>query len=147
MQYHHNPQRFRLVPGMAALSLLLGACHSASSGIAPYFPANGTSSQQAVDRGSTPEAGRRGELRSSCGHHIRIVLAGIVNCRFHEIGDRDATFTLKNATRGLILISPMTGNRQTLFTITGLVIGSGHFTVRAGRGKRHHLRVSIRVTL
>ncbi|MGA8476021.1 MAG: hypothetical protein WB681_13290 [Candidatus Cybelea sp.] len=82
---------------------------------------------------------------SSCGHHIRIILAGIVTCRFHEVGDRDAAFTLKNHTQGLILISPMTGNRRTKFTITGLVVGTGSFTVSAG--KAHRITVTVHVVL
>jgi hypothetical protein len=135
MQHRHTKQGLRLVTGMAALSLILAACHDGSSGTAPYLPASSTSFQQA------------GDIRSSCGLHIRIVLAGIVNCRFREIGDRNAVFTLKNDTHGLILISPTTGSRHTVFTITGLVIGSGHFTVHAGNGRTHRLVVTVRVTL
>ncbi|HEY6326440.1 MAG TPA: hypothetical protein VIW73_08030 [Candidatus Cybelea sp.] len=99
-----------------------------------------------MERGILPNGEERGELFSSCGHHIRIVLAGIVNCRFHEVGDsKKDVFTLKNDTQGLILISPLTGNRYTTFTITALVIGSGHFTVNDGAGDR--LTVTVRVSL
>jgi len=146
MQYHHYGQRLRLATGIAALSLILAACHGGSSGTAPYVPANGTS-PQVGDQGLAPNDNDRGEIRSSCGHHVRIVLAGIINCRFHEVGDRDALFTLKNDTQGLILISPMSGNRNTKFTITGLVIGSGHFIVRAAGDKGHRLFVTVRVVL
>ncbi len=146
MQYHHNRQRLRLVTGMAALSLILAACHGGSSGTAPYVPSSSTSSQVG-DQGLAPNDNDRGEIRSSCGHHVHIVVAGIINCRFHEVGDRDAHFTLKNDTHGLILISPMSGNRHTKFTITGLVVGSGHFTVRAGGDPGHRLFVTVKVTL
>lgn len=146
MQYHPKTQRLRLVTGLAVLSLILAACHGGSSGTAPYLPSSGISSQQSLDRGIVPNGEERGELFSSCGHHIRIVLAGIVNCRFHEVGGSlKDVFTLKNYTQGLILISPSSGTRYTTFTITGLVIGSGHFTVHDGRGDR--LAVTVRVTL
>ncbi len=146
MQCHHKMQRVRWVTGMVSLSLILAGCHGGSSGTAPSLPASGASSQQSLDRGIVPSYEERGELFSSCGYHIRIVLAGIVNCRFHEVGGgRKDVFTLKNDTHGLILISPMTGNRNTTFTITALVVGSGHFTVNDG--KRDYLTVTVRVSL
>lgn len=145
MQYHFKMQHSRLVMGMAVLSLLLAACHGGSSGTAPYVPAS-SASTQTFDRGITSNNEERGELFSSCGHHIRIVLAAIVNCRFHEVGGGSKdVFTLKNDTRGLILISPGSGTRDTKFTITGLVLGSGHFTVNDG--KKDHLTVTVRVRL
>jgi hypothetical protein len=146
MQYHQQTLRLRLVTGIAVLSLILAACHGGSSGTAPYLPASGTSSLQSLDRGIAPNHEERGELFSSCGHRIRIVLAGIVNCHFHEVGaSRKDVFTLKNDTHGLILISPSTGTRNTTFTITGLLIGSGHFSVHDGAGDR--LVVTVRVAL
>ncbi len=144
MQDHPSILRLRLVTGMAALSLILAACHGGSSGTAPYVPAGGTSFQQAVDRGITPGE-EHGELFSTCGHHIHIVLLGIVNCHFHERGDRSDRVTLKNNTQGLILISPMSGNGHTKFSITGLLVGSGHFTVYDGR--KNSLVVTVKVTL
>jgi hypothetical protein len=102
-------------------------------------------STQQLDRGIAPNGEEHHELFSSCGHHVRIILLGIVTCRFHEVGDRDAAFTLKNDTQGLILISPMTGNRHTKFTITGLVLGSGHFTVSDAKGR--HITVTVKVIL
>ncbi len=146
MQYHLSIQRLRLFTGIVAVSLFLAACHGGSSGTAPYVPSSSLSSQ-AGDQGLAPNDNDRGEIRPSCGHHVHIVLAGIINCRFHEIGDRDALFTLKNDTHGLILISPMSGNRHTKFTITGLVVGSGHFTVRAKGDPGHVLVVTVKVTL
>jgi hypothetical protein len=145
MQYNPKTQRLRLVTGMAVLSLFLAACRGGSSGTAPYLPSS-TPSEKSLDRGIAPSNDERGELFSSCGRRIRIVLAGIVNCRFHEAGGSPKdVFTLKNHTQGLILISPTIGNRYTTFTITGLVIGSGHFTVKDGKGNR--LVVTVRVTL
>ncbi len=52
---------------------------------------------------------------------------------------------MKNNTQGLILISPTSGNGHTKFSITGLVVGSGHFTVQDGRKNR--LVVAVKVTL
>jgi hypothetical protein len=137
----------RLVIGSAALALILTACHGASSGTPSYLPtgSSGISTQQQLDRGIAPAGEEHGEMFSSCGHHVRIILAGIVTCRFHEVGDRDANFTVKNNTQGLILISPMTGNRSTKFTIVGLVLGTGSFTVSAGKG--HRITVTVHVVL
>ena len=129
---------------MAALSLILAACHGGSSGTAPYVPAGGTSFQQVVDRGITPGE-EHGELFSSCGLHIHIMLAGSVNCHFHERGNRSDRVTLKNHTHGLILISPTSGNGHTKFSITGLVVGSGHITIQDGR--KNTLVVAVKVTL
>lgn len=146
MRYHPKMQRLPLVAGLAALSLILAACQGGSSGTARYLPSSGLSSQQSVARGIAPNGEAQGELFSSCGDHIRIVLAGIVNCRFHEVGGSPKDlFSLKNHTLGLILISPLSGNRNTTFTITALVIGSGHFTVKDGKGDR--LVVTVRVSL
>jgi hypothetical protein len=141
-----NFKRIGVAAGAAALALSIVACHGQSAGTPSYVPAasSGISTQQQLDN-IAPAGEERGELFSSCGHHVRIILAGIVTCRFHEVGDRDAAFTLKNNTQGLILISPMTGNRGTKFTITGLLLGTGSFTVNAGKGK--HLTVTVRVLL
>jgi hypothetical protein len=96
-----NRRLSRLVTGSAALVLILTACHGASSGTPSYLPtgSSGISTQQQLDRGIAPAGEERGEMFSSCGHHVRIILAGIVTCRFHEVGDRDAAFTLKNHTQ------------------------------------------------
>jgi hypothetical protein len=140
-------KRIGVAAGAAALALSIVACHGQSAGTPSYLPAgsSGISTQQQLDRGIAPAGEERGEMFSSCGHHVRIILLGIVTCRFHEVGDRDAAFTLKNNTQGLILISPMTGNRGTKFTITGLLVGTGSFTVSAGKG--HHITVTVRVLL
>jgi hypothetical protein len=92
-----------------------------------------------------PNGEERGEILSSCGRRIHVIVAGIVNCHFRLGGDRDATFTLIDHTHGLILISPTTGNRTTKFTITGVLVGSGYFIVRSDNDRR--LRVRVRVTL
>ena len=135
MLFHRTASRWPPTAGIAALALLLAACHGASSGNAPPLPAGAPSVVS-----NAPDSG---QIISSCGHRVRIVLAGIVTCRFHEVGDPNATFKLKDDTHGLILISPLTGNSTTNFTITGLVIGSGHFTVHAGRPARLVVRVRV----
>jgi hypothetical protein len=142
-----NLKRIGVTAGAAALALSIVACHGQSAGTPSYLPtgSSGIATQQQLDRGIAPAGEERGEMFSSCGHHVRIILAGIVTCRFHEVGDRDAAFTLKNNTQGLILISPMTGNRGTKFTITGLLLGTGSFTVSAGKG--HHITVTVHVLL
>ncbi|MBV9028516.1 MAG: hypothetical protein JO311_07835, partial [Candidatus Eremiobacteraeota bacterium] len=51
-------------------------------------------------------AGERGEIVSTCGNRVKIKVAGILKCRFHERGYDDKTFTITNNTNGLVLISP-----------------------------------------
>jgi hypothetical protein len=87
----------------------------------------------------------RSVIRSSCGHRIHVVVLGIVDCRFHESGYGNATFTLHDHTNGLVIISPTQGNKTTTFTITGAVVGNGFFTVKDGKGNK--VRVRVRVTL
>ena len=135
----------RLLVGLLALSLGLTACHSGSSAGTPFVPQSSAVSQSQVPLNVSPDHGQRGVIVSSCGTHIRIKIAGILNCRFREYGYHDGKFRLDNDTRGLILISPHSGDKHTTFTITGLVVGSGHFTVKDDMG--HHLNVHVRVRL
>jgi hypothetical protein len=82
------------------------------------------------------------KIVSSCGQHIKIVLLGIVQCRFHEQG-YSGSFNITNNTNGLIGITPMTGDKKTVFTVTGLLLGSGNFLVEDGNGVK--LKVNVKV--
>jgi hypothetical protein len=143
MEVHR--QLLRSVLGLAILALSVVACHGSPTGSAPYLPSNvGGAAPQSVR--IAPNAEEKGEIISSCGKHVRIVLAGIVNCRFREPGYGDnSPFTLHDHTNGLILISPNKGSSDIKFTITGLLIGSGYFVVKDTRG--HQLKVFVRVHL
>lgn len=140
-----NRQYFRLILSLAALSLSLAACHGASPGSTGYVPPGSAMSLPQQNVGIAPNGEERGEVVSSCGTRIRIVLAGILNCHFREGGDHDVRWKLQDHTQGLILLSPTSGGRFTKVTITGLVIGSGYFVVRADDGKK--LTVNVKVTL
>ena len=85
------------------------------------------------------------KIVSSCGDRVRIVVLGILDCKFKEAGYGDGVFTLKNNTKGIIVITPMSGTKATTFTILGAVIGSGSFTVTDT--KNHSLRVRVKVVL
>ena len=142
-----NRRILRLVSGLAALLLSAVACNGSPSGGPQYFPSS-TSGMSAPQShlGILPNGEERGEILSSCGRHIRIKVAGILTCMFREPGYGDnSPFTIHDHTNGLISISPMSGNSDTKFTVTGLVIGSGFFVVRDNIG--HHLRVTVRVIL
>ncbi len=141
-----HQQRLRLVTGLAAFALILTACHGGSSGTSTFVPANSTSvTAPQSDAGAMPDHNRGSEIRSSCGRHVHILLAGFVACHFREPGYGDGTFTLTDQTHGLVGISPTSGNRHTRFTITGLVVGSGRFTVRDDH--HNHIVVHVHVTL
>lgn len=144
MEIHRQP--LRLVFGLVVFALGLVACHGSPGGSATYLPSgsSGISSQAQV--GVAPNSEERGEIISSCGRHINIMVAGIVNCRFREPGYGDnSPFTLHNHTQGLIVISPTSGTSDTKFTITGVLVGTGFFIVKDKIG--HHLTVFVRVRL
>lgn len=145
-----NRQLVRLVSVPAALLTAVVACHGSSADNSAYVPQSSTglaAIQAAADDrtdAALPEA-KKDRIVSSCGRHVHIVVAGILDCRFHEKGDRDAKFRVENHTVGIILISPSEGTRATTFTITGLVAGNGYFSVK---GKRHdRIKVEVRVAL
>ena len=138
-----NRQLSRLVSGLAALTVILTACQGSPSGSTVPSGMSGIAAPQA---GILPaDRGDRGEIVDSCGNRIHIILAGIIKCRFHEQGYGLGTFQIHNHTNGLISISPTSGNKNTHFIITGLLIGSGYFTVTDTHG---HVRpVTVKVTL
>jgi hypothetical protein len=140
-----NRQILRLVFGVAALSLGLMACHGSPSGGTAYMPASTGASAGGANFGVTPAREERGEVTSTCGKHIHIVVAGFVRCRFWDAGYGHAKFTLDDHTNGLILISPKTGGRHTPFTITGVLVGSGYFIAKDNFG--HSLKVTVVVSL
>jgi hypothetical protein len=100
---------------VAALSLALAACHGGSTGTSSYVPA-GSSALQSGPAGIIvgPDV-LSGDIDSNCGKRIHIVVAGIIDCKFDEKGYGNRTFTLTDHTNGLILISPTSGNRHTVF--------------------------------
>ncbi|HEX3368520.1 MAG TPA: hypothetical protein VHS56_03010 [Candidatus Cybelea sp.] len=140
-----NLRRINLAAAAAALSLSIVACHGASPGGSSYVPAGSTalSAPQAGSGLAAPDAKRT--IVSSCGKHVRIVLLGFLNCKFRESGYGDGTFTLTNHTKGLVVISPSSGTRETTFNIAAALLGSGHFLVKDAKGRS--LRVGVKVTL
>ena len=139
-----NLKRIGFAAGAAALSLAMVACHGQSPGSSGYMPTN-SSALSAPQAGSGLAAPDVRKIISSCGKHVHIVLAGIVDCKFREPGYGDGTFTLTNDTKGIVVLSPSSGTKSTTFTILGALIGSGHFTVKDAKGRE--LRVTVKVTL
>jgi hypothetical protein len=142
-----NLKRIGVAAGAAALSLSTVACHGQSPGSSGYVPTASTSlsaPQPGTGLGA-PDAKRKIRIISSCGKHVRIVLLGILDCKFKEEGYGDGTFTLTNDTKGIVVITPSSGTRKTPFTILGAVLGSGYFVVRDTQ--KHHLKVRVRVVL
>jgi hypothetical protein len=142
-----NLKPIALAAGAAALSASLAACHGQSPG-STYVPTGSTDlsvSQAGPGLASPDKKQKKVEIVSSCGKHVHIVLAGIVDCKFREQGYGDGTFTLTNDTKGIVIISPMSGTRATTFTILGALVGSGYFEVKDTKG--HVLKVTVKVTL
>ncbi len=143
-----NLKRISITAGAAALSLSVVACHGQSPGGSGYVPPASTSfsaAQQSTGFATPDKKKEKIEIVSSCGKHVRIVLLGIIDCKFREENYGDGTFTLTNNTNGIVVISPSSGTRATTFTILGAVLGGGNFVVKDKKG--HHLKVRVRVTL
>ena len=142
-----NLKRIGFAAGAMALSLTMVACHGQSPGSSGYIPTNSTA--LSVPQGGaglvTPDAKHKVQIVSTCGKHVHIVLLGILDCRFREQGYGDGTFTLTNDTKGIVVITPMSGTRSTKFTILGALLGSGHFVVKDTKGRQ--LKVTVKVTL
>jgi len=138
-----NLKRIGLAAGAIAFSLTMVACHGQSPGSSGYIPTNSSAFSAPQARLAALDEER--EIISSCGKHVHIVLAGIVDCKFREPDYGDGTFTLTNDTKGIVVISPMSGTKSTTFTILGAVLGSGHFVVKDAKDRE--LRVTVKVTL
>ncbi|HTA53944.1 MAG TPA: hypothetical protein VK755_04305 [Candidatus Acidoferrales bacterium] len=142
-----NLKRSGLTAAAAALSASMVACHGQSPG-STYMPTGPTALSIPQTGAALPAPNKKQkkvEIVSSCGQHVHIVIAGIVDCKFREQGYGDGTFTLTNDTKGIVIITPMSGTRATTFTILGALIGSGYFEVKDTRG--HVLKVTVKVTL
>ena len=136
----------RLIAGSAAFVLLLTACQGGSPpSNGQYLPSGAAGMSAPNGPVITPAGGERHEIVSTCGNRIKIKVAGILKCRFHEGGYDDKAFTITNNTNGLVLISRKRVNGDQKVTITGLVVGSGYFTVADKKG--HTLIVHVKVSL
>lgn len=134
---------------LAALSLSMIGCHGQSPGGAGYVPSSTTvlpASQ--MGEGLQPANDKNKEdidIKSNCGHALHIVIAGIVNCRFREKEYGDGTFAVTDKEQGIISVSPQSGDRTTVFTIAGLIVGSGHLVWKDSKGRQ--FKMAVRVTL
>jgi hypothetical protein len=129
MNQRLNPSR--LVLAVAILALTAAGCQGGGPSSATQLMPASTGAAQSVTTGGTfgSDMKQKPQIISSCGKHIKIVLLGIMNCRFHEV-KYDGDFTITNHTNGLIGITPTSGDKTTTFTITGLILGSGYFLVQ-----------------
>ncbi|MBV9720122.1 MAG: hypothetical protein JOZ77_12455 [Candidatus Eremiobacteraeota bacterium] len=123
-----------IVAGAAVLSLSLAAC-SGQSANSTYVPTTSTNSAVALSGD---------QIKSTCGKRIHIVVAGIVDCKFSE-QNYGGNFKVYNKTKGIILITPNHGTKDTVFTVVGLAIGRGSFLVKDHKG--NELIIKVRVTL
>jgi hypothetical protein len=139
MKQHPNP--FRLVLALGVLALSAAGCQGGTPSTAQYMPTS-TGAPAALTSGIAIPDKKKSKIVSSCGQHIKIVLLGILDCRFHEPG-YSGSFTITNNTDGLISISPTTGDKKTIFTVTGLLLGSGNFKVEDSHGVK--LKIFVKV--
>ena len=136
-----NLKNLGLAAAVATLSLSTVACHSQYPGSAGYMPTTTTAQSASQPDGLDPMS-KKDDIRSGCGHHENIVIAGIVNCRFREKG-YTGKFTIDNHESGIVSVSPSSGTRDTTFTIVGLVSGAGFFSVKDSEGNKFKVRVTV----
>jgi hypothetical protein len=143
MKQRVNPVRFLLA--LAVLALSAAGCQGGSPSSAQYTPTS-TGAAPAMLTGGTlsPDKKKKAKIVSSCGDHIKIVVLGILECKFHESG-YTSTFNITNKTNGLVGISPNSGDKDTTFTISALLVGSGYFLVEDKNGTK--LKVFVKVTV
>ncbi len=138
-----NSKNFGIAAAIAIMSLSMIACHGQYPANAGYVPTTTTALPAQQGGGGVDPLGKKGQIESACGHRLRIVIAGILNCRFHEKGYRNGTFTIVSHESGIVEVTPTSGTRATKFTIVGLVAGSGYFLVKDTKGDRYKVRVSV----
>lgn len=128
-----------LAAAAATLSLSTVACHGQYPSGSGYMPTDTT--PLSASQGIEP-LHKKGEIQSGCGHHMNVIIAGIVDCRFREKG-YTGTFTIDNRERGIVGVSPSSGTQDTTFTIVGLVSGNGYFLVRDTTGNKYKIAVTV----
>jgi hypothetical protein len=138
-----NSKSITIAGGVAALTLSLIGCHGQSPAGSGYMPPS-TSALPGSQMGSM-DRDKKVEIKSSCSHRLHIVIAAIVDCKFREKGYGAGIFTVSNDVNGIVTVSPQSGDRRTVFTILGAVIGTGHLVWKDAKG--HDYKIAVRVTL
>lgn len=143
-----NSKSIVIAGSLAALTLGMIGCHGQDPGSAGYMPPSTSVLPASAIGGMQPakDHGKKDiDIKSNCGHALHIVIAGIVNCRFREKGYGNGTFTVTDKEQGIVTVSPGSGGKSTVFTIVGLVVGSGHLIWKDTKGR--HFKMAVRVTL
>jgi hypothetical protein len=142
-----NSKSIIIAGSIAALSLGMVACHGQSPGDSAYVPTS-TAALPASGLGSAIQpAGKKRDIdiHSSCSHRLHIVLLGIVDCRFLERKYQNGIFSVTDEEKGIVSVYPSQGTHSTVFTITGLVLGSGHLVWKDTKGNQY--KIGVKVTL
>ena len=139
----------KLLLAMAiGVALLAGCSGGGTPSVAPGVPA--TNAQQASPIFQSAETDvlnpdHNPPVESSCGNHVRIVVLGVVDCRFTQMGNHGGTVTIDTShLMGLATVSPTSGTTKTDFLVTGVLSGQGYFIVATQTRK---LRVVVSVSL
>jgi hypothetical protein len=84
-------------------------------------------------------------VHSSCGNHVRIIVAGIVDCRFTQAGNHGGSVNIVTShLMGVATVTPTSGTTKTDFEVVGVLSGQGYFIVETQTRK---LRVVVSVSL
>jgi hypothetical protein len=131
---HHN-FRISASPWVFGLCVVaLSACGGALGNQA-YTPSGGAAFAQL-----SPD--KLPVIESSCGVRLRLIVGKIVHCKLKEKG-YGGKFDLANHAKGIVVIAH--NERDTAFTVTGVLLGRGYLLARDRR--KNELRISVHVTL
>jgi hypothetical protein len=129
------------------VALLAGCSGGGSPSAVPGAPAT-TTQQSSIFQSAPSEAMSPDHfppVHSSCGNHVRIVVLGIVDCRFTQMGNHGGTVNIDTShLMGLATVSPTSGTTKTDFVVTGVLSGQGYFIVETQTRK---MRVVVSVSL
>jgi hypothetical protein len=130
------------------VALLAGCSGGGSPSMAPGVPATNAQPASAVFPSAASETmipNHFPPVHSSCGNHVRIVVLGIVDCRFTQTGNHGGTVNIDTShLMGLATVSPTSGTTKTDFLVTGVLSGQGYFIVETQTRK---MRVVVSVSL
>ncbi len=137
-----------LVATALGVALLAGCSGGGSPSVAPGVPATNAQHVSSAFPSAVSETMNPNHfppVHSSCGNHVRIVVLGIVDCRFTQMGNHGGAVNIDTShLMGLATVSPTSGTTKTDFLVTGVLSGQGYFIVETQTRK---LRVVVSVSL
>jgi hypothetical protein len=129
----------KLILATALGVALLAGCGGGSPSAVPGAPMAAAPSNAMASPDHFPP------VESSCGNHVRIIVAGILDCRFTQDGNHGGTVNIDTShLMGIATVTPTSGTTKTDFEVIGVLSGQGYFIVETQTRK---MRVVVSVSL